>query len=401
MNRSDVTNRSHLLPLPLQSIPPHLAFPHGRHYTVNTGMRVSQVSRKIVIIALAGDVSSAMEQELNEILSTALPTGKSTAILDFQAARSLDNTALSMLVRAHNSARHKGQQIIAARLSGRLLDIFRLARLNEGIPCYDDIPTALQHAGYGGQPPPDAIKLIQDTTPAAARDLDDAWARPVSRLEVKAMPDEAVSLNVKGRRVAGPLQGFGRLWQKTYSISLPGRGLDPARAVAILKENFTSFQPPANRFYPPPDGIRPGGVILINADTPGGPVVTGVMVLYAGRNSFTFITPEGHPEAGWVTFSSFREQDATVVQIEGLARAGDPVYELAFRILGSKLQQDIWKHVLQSMLNHLGGSGQVQVTPVCLDNRLQWPRFFNLFLNAQILTLLYMPVLLCRRLFKR
>jgi len=364
-------------------------------------MSITQVSRKIVIIALAGDVSSAMEQELNELLSTIPPTGKSTVILDFQAARSLDNTALSMLVRAHNSAGHRDQQIIAAGLSGRLLDIFRLARLNEGIPCYGDFPAALQHAGYSGRPPPDAIKLIHDTAPAASMTGDEAWAGPVSRLEVKATPVEAVNLNVKGRRVAGPLQGFGRLWQKTYSISLPGKGLDPDRAIAVLKENFVSFQPPANRFYPPPDGIRPGGVILINADTPGGLVVTGVMVLYSSRHSFTFITPEGHPEAGWVTFSSFREQDSTVVQIEGLARAGDPVYELAFRILGSKLQQDIWKHVLQSMLNYLGGSGQVQVTPLCLDSRLQWPRFFNLFLNAQILTMLYMPLLLCRRLFKR
>ena len=364
-------------------------------------MRVTQVNQKIIIIALTGDVSSAMEQEMNGILATSAGTAKSTVILDFQAVTSLDNTAISMLVRLHNSAGHKGLLLMAARLGGLPLNVFRLARLNEGIPCYDDIPTTLRHAGYRGQPPQDVANPAHDTTTTATKDVDDAWARPVSRLAVKAMPKVAIDLNVKGRRVAGPMQGFGQLWQKTYSISLPGKGLDPARAIAILKENFTSFQPPANRFYPPPDGIKPGGVILINADTPGGLVATGVMALYSSRNSFTFITPEGHPEAGWVTFSSFREQDSTVVQIQGLARASDPIYELAFRILGSKLQQDIWSHVLQSMLNYMGGSGGVQVTPLLLDSRLQWSRFFNLLLNAQILTLLYMPVLLCRRLFKR
>ena len=364
-------------------------------------MKITDVGRDIRIISLTGDVSSAMEQELNELLITTPGTGKSTTILDFQAVRSLDNTGISMLVRLHNSAGHKGLRLMAARLGGRLPDIFRLTRLNEGIPCYGDIPTALRHAGYRGQPPQDVANPAHDTTTAATKDVNDAWARPVSRLEVKAMPKVAIDLNVKGRRVAGPMQGFGQLWQKTYSISLPGKGLDPARAIAILKENFTSFQPPANRFYPPPDGIKPGGVILINADTPGGLVATGVMTLYSSRDSFTFITPEGHPEAGWVTFSSFREQDSTVVQIQGLARASDPIYELAFRILGSKLQQDIWSHVLQSMLNYMGGSGGVQVTPLLLDSRLQWSRFFNLLLNAQILTLLYMPALLCRRLFKR
>jgi hypothetical protein len=89
------------------------------------------------------------------------------------------------------------------------------------------------------------------------------------------------------------------------------------------------------------------------------------------------------------------------VQIQGLARAGDPVYELAFRLAGSKLQQGIWTHVLQSMLKYLGVEGGVQVTPVCLDSHLQWGRFFNVFLNAQILSLLYVPMLLWRRLLKR
>jgi len=364
-------------------------------------MKVTDAGRDIRIISLTGNVSSTVETELNDLVTGSPGKGKATAILDFRAVTSMDNTAISMLVRLHNTARYRGLRLLATRLNGRLLEVFRLARLDEGIPCYNDIPAALQHAGCRGNIPDAVSKLTQDTAAAAAKGVDEAWAKPVSRLDVKAMPEEAVNLNVKGRRVAGPMQGFGRLWQKTYRISLPGAGLDPERAIAVLKENFTSFQPPANRFYPPPQGIRPGEVILINADTPGGLVVTGVMVLYSGRDSFTFITPQGHPEAGWVTFSSYKEMDATVVQIQGLARASDPIYELAFHIAGSKLQQGIWTHVLQSMLNHLDVNGQAQVTPVCLDKHVQWTRFFNLFLNAQLLTMLYMPVLLWRRLFNR
>jgi len=359
-------------------------------------MKVADVGRDIRIIALEGVISSSIEAELGALIADETGKGKSHVILDFQAASSMDNTALSMLVRLHNTARYNGQKLTAAGLRGRLLNAFHLARLDEGIPCFDDMAAALRSAGYTGLPPQD----LTEPSAIASEAAYDPWAAPVSRLQVKTMPKGAVNLNVKGRKVAGPMQGFGQLWQKTYRISLPGSTV-PAQAISILKENFTRFQPPANRFYPPPDGIKPGEVILINADTPGGLIVTGVVALYSSLNSFTFITPQGHPEAGWVTFSSFREGDTTIVQIEGLARAGDPIYELAFRIAGSRLQQGIWTHVLQSMLKHLGVEGQVQVTPLCLDKHVQWARFFNLLLNAQILTTLYMPVLLCRRLFKR
>jgi len=358
-------------------------------------MKAADAGSNIRIIALEGDVSAALEAEIAGLVEEV--PGKGTVILDFHAAASLDNTALSMLLRLPNTAGHKGKRLLTAGLKGRLLDAFRLARLDESISCFDSIASALKHAGYSGQAPPDLVKPAQGN-PASPG--DDPWAKPVFRLNVKPMPKAAINLNVKGRRVSGPLQGFGQLWQKTYRIYLPGN-TSPAQAISILKQNFTRFQPPANRFFPPPEGISPGEVILINADTPGGLVVTGVMVLYAGPESFTFITPQGHPEAGWVTFSSFKEGDSTIVQIQGLARAGDPVYELAFRIAGSKLQQGIWTHVLQSMLKHLNVDGQVQVTPVCLDTRLQWNRFFNVFLNAQILSMLYTPVLLLRKIRRR
>ena len=35
------------------------------------------------------------------------------------------------------------------------------------------------------------------------------------------------------------------------------------------------------------------------------PLSTGVMVLYADEESFTFMTPQGHVFAGWITFSAY------------------------------------------------------------------------------------------------
>ena len=49
-----------------------------------------------------------------------------------------------------------------------------------------------------------------------------AWAPRGTDLKVTYIPEGAVNLNVDGRRVAGPLQGFGPLWQKTYRMRLEG-----------------------------------------------------------------------------------------------------------------------------------------------------------------------------------
>ena len=108
----------------------------------------------------------------------------------------------------------------------------------------------------------------------------------------------AINLNVEGRDVTGPLQGFGRLWQKTFRVRLEGASLTPTEVVALWKREFPSFQPADNRFYPSLSGIAPGEVVLINARTPGGTISTGVMVLYADDESFSLMTPEGTRSPG-------------------------------------------------------------------------------------------------------
>jgi hypothetical protein len=215
------------------------------------------------------------------------------------------------------------------------------------------------------------------------------WAQSVDKLSIKDAPQEALNLNVEGRQTVGPLQGFGQLWQKTYRVRMVGCETSPQEVIAIWKERFPEFQPPENRFFPPVAGVQPGEVVLINAMTPGGPVSTGVMVLYSDDESFTLMTPEGHPESGWVTFSAYEDEGVTVAQVQSLARANDPVYELAFRLVGSSVQEKIWRHVLGSLAAAFDVGEPVSLDKQCVDARLQWSRAGNIRHNAQILTLLY------------
>ncbi len=119
-------------------------------------------------------------------------------------------------------------------------------------------------------------------------------------------------------------------------------------------------------------------------------VSTGVMVLYRDDESFTFMTPEGHPEAGWITFSVSQNDDGgAVAQIQSLARAADPLYEFGFRLFGSRMQEDIWRHVLTQLAGFYGLEVPVSVERVRVDKTVQWRKAGNIWENAQIRTTLH------------
>src|SRR3712207_5375731 len=132
-----------------------------------------------------------------------------------------------------------------------------------------------------------------------------SWAKQVTKLKVGEVPVEAINRNVDGRRVMSPIQGFGKMWQKTYRVALTGAEVTPAQVISEWKENFASFWPERNLFYGPLTGIEPGEVAVLNLTMPGRlKLSTGVFVLYADEESFTFMTPQGHMFAGWITFSA-------------------------------------------------------------------------------------------------
>src|SRR5437773_11688963 len=82
----------------------------------------------------------------------------------------------------------------------------------------------------------------------AARDATN-WAKHVSKLEVSEVPEGALNLNVEGRRLTGPIQGFGKMWQKTYQVALPRTMAAPTDLVETWKKRFPEFWPKGNRFY--------------------------------------------------------------------------------------------------------------------------------------------------------
>jgi hypothetical protein len=222
------------------------------------------------------------------------------------------------------------------------------------------------------------------------------WAAKVDRLQVEARAGVR-GTNVAGKRLTGPVQGFGKLWQKTYSVDV-GAEVSPQDAIAVWKAHFPEFWPKGNRFAGALTGISPGDVALLDIAVGGGvKMSTGVFVLYADAESFTFATPQGHQFAGWITFSAERSGETTVAQTQVLLRAGDPLYELGMPVM-HRMEDRFWVRTMTALATRLGvPDPAVQTRAQVVDPKRQWRRAGNVWHNAMARSVLQTVIPVRRR----
>lgn len=255
-------------------------------------------------------------------------------------------------------------------------------------PAAEQSSRATGHPAEGGVPAGPAQPSPRDAG---------SWASKVDRLTETRVGSAAA--NVVGRRLTGPVQGFGKMWQKTYRMDI-GPGISPQRAIATWKEHFAEFWPKGSKFEPSLTGISPGEVALLDVGIGGGArLSTGVFVLYADEVSFTLMTPQGHMFAGWITFSAERGGDGdqdrapqarpTVVQAQVLMRANDPLYELAMTLGGHRKEDQFWVWTMTALANYLGAPPvEVHTRTVCIDPRRQWGHVGAVWHNSMVRTAL-------------
>jgi len=325
------------------------------------------------IIFIDEILTEATEKRLGNAYTKAVSARVRYIIFDFGGMKVMNNSGATLLAEIGTRAKRQFLILIAIGLSDRYREVFQMTGLSSVYRVYPAGEEALVRAGIA-----DARAIIKTRTKhyqeqqqkpvASEKAPEDYWAPAVKRITVKDPPAPAVNLNMQ------PLKNVDK---------------SPEEMMTILKTHFPEFQPPENKSYPSVQGIQPGEYVLIDLRTPGGLVSTGVIVLYSDDTAFTLVTPQGHPEAGWVSFNIFEDAGQMVARIRSFACTGDPFYECAFRINGSKFQENIWKHVLTSFGEYLGAEGTVEVTRECPVNNIQWPAIINLWYNAQFRTLLY------------
>ena len=218
----------------------------------------------------------------------------------------------------------------------------------------------------------DASTGADSAAPTARRSDVGNWARTSA--------DSGTARASGARRQMGAIQGFGKLWQKTTRVRLDGAAVSPEDVIATWKAHFPEFWPERQgKFHAPLTGLELGEVARLELRAPGGlKLSTGVMVLYSDEESFTFMTPEGHMFAGWITFSAFRDGPSTVAQVQILMRAQDPIGELGLTLGGHRMENAFWEQTLANLASRFGVQGVATTESVCVDARRQWRRAGNL-----------------------
>ncbi len=213
------------------------------------------------------------------------------------------------------------------------------------------------------------------------------WAQPVDRLSAPAptvVKDDAVT----GKRVSGPLQGFGQLWQKSFTVRLEGVDTTPEAVIATVEGALRRVLAEGAAVLRPIVGDQPGEVGLLEIQPmPGAPVrlSTGVLVLYADDESFTFMTPEGHTLSAWITFSARRDGDVVVAQAQALERPADPFDEIAYKLGGNRQNNKFWQATLRNLAIMVGvPEPVVDVQVACIDGNRQWRYWRNVRNSATI-----------------
>jgi len=219
------------------------------------------------------------------------------------------------------------------------------------------------------------------TEPASRSESN--WAVATDRLHVTADHSD-VGYNIEGRRVAGPHLGFGKLWKREYWADF-GSGVTPDGLIAEWRAHFGEYWPKGGRFHGQLAGINPGDVAPLEVGPGHGPkLATGIVVIYADEESFTFMTPEGHMFAGLITFSAADVEGRTEVRISIMLRCSDPLYELGWPAM--KFGEDqFWPGVLRNLATGSGvGPVDVQSSTTCVDRKRLWRNWRNVRHNAGI-----------------
>jgi hypothetical protein len=197
-----------------------------------------------------------------------------------------------------------------------------------------------------------------------------------------------------GRAGTGPRQGFGRLWQRSYTAYI-GAAVGPEQAIAEWRAHVGSFWPPGNRFLGGLTPSAPGAEAGIAVATDAGfRVAPGAPVPDTDERSFRFMTPEGHSFAGWITFSAAAvaavdglDDGGTELAITVLVRPTDPLCELGWPVL-RRFEDAFWVATLRNLAEHLGaGVVEVHTASVVVDRGRLWRNWRNVRHNAGLASL--------------
>jgi hypothetical protein len=152
--------------------------------------------------------------------------------------------------------------------------------------------------------------------------------------------------------------GAGALLQRDYWAAIAECRVSPAELLDDLRARFCDF-PPADlvsfsRVPPCDEPLRVGDELDIVIRMAG---ACRVRVTASDAHSFTLATLHGHPEAGRITFGSYRhESGAVIFHIRSRSRSGSWKFATGFLTLGEAMQTNTWTDFVRTVASTYGTS---------------------------------------------
>lgn len=173
----------------------------------------------------------------------------------------------------------------------------------------------------------------------------------------------------RGQRVQLPGDGYGTLFHRRYSVVIDRPRVRRRALMDRIKADLPAFSPKLLADFKKTKGhprqMRVGDEYKI---TILGPWNGSVRVAEVTPVSFTFVTLEGHPEAGQITFALSRHTarpGAICFEINSWARSRDMLVSLSYKEgkLGKEFQKNAWVTFCERVATASGGKviGEVEV----------------------------------------
>ena len=137
-------------------------------------------------------------------------------------------------------------------------------------------------------------------------------------------------------------EGAGPLLERDYWCVIRNCRCSPRQIVATVRRHFASFAPAELVAFRPSksEGLELGDDVDLHIAGSG---PARVRVIHVSEQSFTLATLEGHPEAGRITFGSYRNRRGDVVfHIRSHARSQGRLRRAGFLAAGEVMQTITW-----------------------------------------------------------
>jgi hypothetical protein len=147
-------------------------------------------------------------------------------------------------------------------------------------------------------------------------------------------------------------RGAGPLLQRDYWAIFAECPLKPSELIAHISSHFCELPPRALVEFDAPAGVDVGSQLDIHIK-PG--QRCAVRVVHHDAQSITLATLTGHPEAGRITFASYRNARGEVLfHIRSRARSTNTLKRLGFLAIGDAMQTNTWVDFIRNTATSVG-----------------------------------------------